>query len=114
MLGREAPVKAEVTVNEQLGTQPDADGYLACHDVGVNASEPSGRTKEDRSRSASRLPKRSPVTQRPDHIPDSTIARRRGVSHRRYVRQRPISDLRKPTAYRDTFAREHVSQWNFV
>ena len=63
----------------RLGPQRDADGYLACHDVGVNASKPSGRTKADRSRSASRLPRRSPVTRRPDHIPECTIAYRRGA-----------------------------------
>lgn len=55
MLGWTVPVKAEVTVNERARMQPDADGYLACHDVGVNASEPSGRTRADRSRSASSI-----------------------------------------------------------
>ena len=40
LLGWKAPVKVEVTVMRKLGTQPGADGYLACHDVGVKASEP--------------------------------------------------------------------------
>src|SRR5215217_1276927 len=39
----------------RLGPQRDAVGYLACHDVGVNASEPSGRTRADRSRSARQI-----------------------------------------------------------